>query len=194
MEQAEMTGGFADAPRDAARGFRAAMTAMARPGEIVALTGAQAPAPVSQAAAVLLLVLCDPDTPVWLAASHDTPALRRWIAFHTGAPVVGARDQAVFALGQWEALLPLEDFAIGTAEYPDRSATLIVEVADLQAAGAVLRGPGIRGEARLTLPDSAALRANHARFPLGWDMFVTAGSQLAAVPRSTRVTDPEGAI
>ncbi len=189
-----MTGGFADAPRDAARGFRAAMTAMARPGDIVTVTGAQAPAPVSQAAAVLLLVLCDPDTPVWLAPSHDTPAVRDWIAFHTGAPVADTRGQAVFALGEWEALLPLDDFAIGTAEYPDRSATLIVEMAALQAAGAVLRGPGIKGEARLNLPDSAALRANHARFPLGWDMFMTAGCQLAAVPRSTSVTDAEGAI
>lgn len=190
MDQSVMTGGFSDPSIQAAWGFRAAMNAMARPGDILAVQGAQAPAPVSEAAAVLLLVLCDPDTPVWLAPSHDSDALRRWVAFHTGAPIVAARGEAAFALGTWDSLAPLRDYRIGTAEYPDRSATLIVEMDDLRAEGAVLTGPGIREVAGLNLPDVAAFRANRALFPLGLDFFFTCGDRLAALPRSTRVTDP----
>ena len=39
MDGATLSGGFADPPRDAAHAFRAAMTAMARPGRIVAIAG-----------------------------------------------------------------------------------------------------------------------------------------------------------
>lgn len=190
MDQAVMTGGFADPPIQSAWGFRAAMTAMARPGDIMAVTGAQAPAPVSVAASVLMLVLCDPDTPVWLAPSHDSDALRRWIAFHTGARVVAVRGDAAFALGAWDSLLPLADYRNGTPDYPDRSATLIVELPVLRAEGAMIQGPGIKNSARLSLPEVAPLRTNHALFPLGLDFFFTSGPALAALPRSTVVSDP----
>jgi alpha-D-ribose 1-methylphosphonate 5-triphosphate synthase subunit PhnH len=190
MDQAVMTGGFSDPSIQSAWGFRAAMNAMARPGDILAVQGAQAPAPVSVAAAVLMLVLCDPETPVWLAPSHDSDALRRWIAFHTGAPVVAARGEAAFALGTWDRLVPLRDYRIGTPEYPDRSATLIVEMDELRAEGAVLTGPGIKQAAGLNLPDAAAFRANRGLYPLGLDFFLTCGDRLAALPRSTHVTTP----
>jgi alpha-D-ribose 1-methylphosphonate 5-triphosphate synthase subunit PhnH len=190
MDQAVMSGGFSDPAIQSAWGFRAAMTAMARPGDITTVVGAQAPSPVSVAASVLLLVLCDPDTPVWLAPSHDSDALRRWIAFHTGAPVVDARGDAVFALGAWDSLMPLTDYRIGTSEYPDRSATLIVERDALREDGALLTGPGIKDAARLNLPEVTAFRANRALFPLGLDFFFTCGNRLAALPRSTVVADP----
>ncbi|MFN7596068.1 MAG: phosphonate C-P lyase system protein PhnH, partial [Cereibacter sp.] len=32
-------------------------------------------------------------------------------------------------------------------------------------------------------------RANHALFPLGFDAFLTCGSRVAGLPRSTRVED-----
>ena len=54
-----LTGGFADAPRDAARAFRAALNALARPGRIEMLAGAVPPAPLSVAAGTLLLTLAD---------------------------------------------------------------------------------------------------------------------------------------
>ena len=194
MDQAVMSGGFVDPPIQSAWAFRAAMTAMARPGEIVTVDGGSAPAPVSVAASVLLLMLCDPGTPVWLASSHDSAALRRWIAFHTGAPVVQTKEQAVFALGKWDRLCPLAAFPVGTAEYPDRAATLSVEMDELQPEGAVLQGPGIKGSARLNLPDVAVFRANRALFPLGLDFFFTCGDRLAALPRSAVVTAAGGSV
>lgn len=187
MDTLTLEGGFADAPVASSHAFRAAMTAMARPGTIRAIHGGQGPAPLSEAAATLLLTLCDPETPVHLAGAHDTPAVRGWITFHTGAPLVGP-GQAMFVLGTWGALGSLDDYAIGTAEYPDRSATLIVEMAELTSMGATLRGPGIRETASLSLPEIDAFRRNAALFPLGRDFFFTCGRSVAALPRSTKVS------
>lgn len=188
MQAETLEGGFADAPVDAARAFRAAMRAMARPGMIETLDMARPPAPATAAAGALLLTLVDHETGIHLAGAHDCPALRDWLAFHTGAPVV-ASGAARFALGTWDALMPLSQYAIGTPEYPDRSATLIVEMASLSARGTGLTGPGIRDRAELSLPDPEAMRQNAARFPLGLDFFLTCGGRVAALPRSTR---PEG--
>lgn len=183
-----LSGDFTDAPREAARAFRAVLDAMARPGKIVDIAGGAAPAPISPAAATVMLTLCDGETPLYLAPSYDGAAIRQWIAFHIGAPIVG-REQAMFALGNWAALAPPTGFAIGTPEYPDRSATLIVEVGSLTTEGARLTGPGIKAEAYLNLPETGFFARNAALFPLGVDCLFTCGGRLAALPRSTRVED-----
>jgi len=184
--QAQFSGGFQNAPIDAAHAFRAAMTVMACPGEIRSLTGCQPPAPLSVAAGALLLTVCDPDTRVHLAGATDTEAVRQWLTFHTGAPIACA-SEADFAVGTWQALGPLGSYRIGTAEYPDRSTTLIVECDDLQQAGAELSGPGIRDTSRLSLPDIPAFQTNAGLYPLGCDFFFTCGSKIAALPRSTQI-------
>lgn len=182
-----LDGGFAEPALDAARTFRAAMEAMARPGRIHEVRGASPPASLSTAAGALLLTLCDGTTPLHLAGASDTDAVRAWIAFHCGSPIVRP-DAATFALGTWEALQPFDRFPLGLPAYPDRSATLIVEMATLTAEGALLTGPGIEHEAHLSLPGPAeAFQANAALFPLGLDFFLTSGNRLAALPRTTRV-------
>ena len=185
MQIQTLDGGFATPPVDAAHAFRAIMTAMAQPGTIVTLAGAVPPAPVSVAAGVALLTLCDPETPLFLGAAQDNPGFRDWITFHCAAPFVTAA-LAHFAYGTWDAL-PLDGFALGSSEYPDRSATLIVELPELTNSGAVLRGPGIKDQAHLSLPDVAMFQRNAALFPRGLDFIFTCGDRLAALPRSTRV-------
>lgn len=180
-----LTGGFSSPATQSAAAFRAALSAMARPGRIERIEGAVAPAPCSCAAATLLLTLCDAETPLYLAGGHDNAALRDWIAFHIGAPVTPP-GQAMFALGAWDAL-PVKDFPVGTAEYPDRSTTVIVEMPKIAAAGAVLTGPGIKHQAQLSLPEINSFQANRDLFPLGLDFYFTSGNALAALPRSTRV-------
>lgn len=179
-----LSGGFADAPVEAARAFRAALEALARPGRLQRLTGAKPPPPLSVAAGTLLLMLADGTTPVHLAPSHDTSDLRAWLTFHCGCPLVGA-EAAVLAVGTWEALLPVDRFAIGTPDYPDRAATLIVEVAALTPPNALLTGPGIAGSILLRVPDVAVQAANRAAFPLGFDSYLACGNLIAGLPRST---------
>mgnify|MGYP000217739326 CR=1 FL=1 len=186
MQDTALSGGFADAPRDAARAFRGLMNAMARPGSIEMVEGAQPPAPMSVAAGVLAVTLLDGTTPVHLAGALDCQPVRDWLTFHTGAPFTSAAECS-FAFGQWDDLLPISQFAIGTSEYPDRSATLIVESDTLTQTGTTLRGPGIKDTAALTLPDPIALQNNAMLFPLGLDFYFTAGASLAALPRSTKL-------
>lgn len=188
MTPDSLSGGFATPPLDAARAFRVLIDTLARPGSIRRLAGAMPPAPLSQAGGTLALTLLDGTTPVHLAGAHDTPALRDWLTFHTGAPLVEATE-AIFAFGTWEALLPVDRFAIGSAEYPDRAATLIIDMPSLEAEGAVLSGPGLKQSARLSLPQTAPFRANHALFPLGFDCYLTCGDRIAGLPRSTTVRD-----
>lgn len=190
QENSNFAGGFARPAIDAAHAFRAAMQAMARPGTRHDVTGATPPGGISAAAGALLLTLCDPETGIYLAADIDSKPLREWIAFHTGAPIVSA-VQADFALGGWSALMPLSQFPIGTSEYPDRSATLIVEIEDLQGEGAILSGPGIQDVTPMVLPEIAGFQGNAALYPQGLDFFFTSGSEVTALPRSTRVQPKE---
>lgn len=183
-----LSGGFAAPAHDGARAFRALMEAMARPGTRQALSGATPPAPMSQAAGVLALTLLDDTTPLHLAGDWDRPEIRQWIAFHTAAPVVSA-EEAAFAIGDWASLQPVSRFALGDPAYPDRSATLVIEISSLDAKGTSLRGPGIKTTADLPLPETAAFVENSGLFPLGFDCFLTAGSDVAALPRSTKLED-----
>jgi alpha-D-ribose 1-methylphosphonate 5-triphosphate synthase subunit PhnH len=190
--QAALEGGFADRPRQSAVAFRAALDALARPGRVREVTGVEPPGGLSVAAAALLLTLADAETPLWLPERLRAGAVAEWLRFHTNAPRAAGRGQAMFAAGRWEELLALDDWPAGEPAYPDRAATLIVEVAALKGGPVLeLSGPGIDGQARLSpvLPSgaAAALRVNAARFPLGLDFFFTAGSQVAGLPRSTRI-------
>lgn len=187
MQAQTLSGGFANPAIQSAHAFRSVMEAMARPGRIMDIDGAEPPAPLSPAAGAVLLTLCDAETPVHLAGEADCGDVRAWLAFHTGAPLAGP-SHCMFAVGAWEALLPLSAYPIGTPTYPDRSATLIVERADLAPSNATLTGPGIRQSAALALPEKKAFQANRALFPLGLDFIFTCGGRIAALPRSTRVS------
>src|SRR5262249_8284357 len=108
--------------------------------------------------------------------------------------VVEAPEQARFAVvSDPDAMPPLARFDIGTDEFPDRSATVIVQTRGLsEGPGRRLTGPGIAGESRLEvsgLPASLwrALDANHALFPRGVDVLLTDGARLVALPRTTKV-------
>jgi alpha-D-ribose 1-methylphosphonate 5-triphosphate synthase subunit PhnH len=181
-----LSGCFADTPREAAQAFRAVLESMARPGTIHTVSGAAPPSPISVGAGVCLLTLVDATTSLHLAGAADCAAVRDWVNFHIGAPLVAA-EAADFALGSWDALQPVSRFRIGTPDYPDRSATLIVEMDRLAAHGPCMTGPGIETATWLNLPETAAFHANRALFPLGFDCLFTFGNRLAALPRSTRV-------
>ncbi len=186
MQAETLSGGFTNPAVQSAAAFRSVMEATARPGNIETITGATPPAPLSPAAGAVILTLCDTDTPLYLAGELDCDAVRKWVAFHTGAPLTGP-SHCMFAVGDWGALGPLSQYPIGTSEYPDRSATLIVETDELTADGATLSGPGIKTTATLSLPETTAFQHNHAHFPLGLDFMFTCGHRIAGLPRSTEV-------
>jgi alpha-D-ribose 1-methylphosphonate 5-triphosphate synthase subunit PhnH len=187
-----LEGGFADPAAEGARAFRAALDAMARPGHVHELQGARPPRGLSRAAGALLLALADTETPLWLPERLAEGPVAHWLRFHANAPRAAAPGEAAFAVGRWEELVPLAAWPAGEPAYPDRSATLIVELPALFGGLRLsLTGPGIEARETLApaLPEGAAeaLRSNAARFPLGVDIFFCAAASIAALPRTTRI-------
>ncbi|HYD04573.1 MAG TPA: phosphonate C-P lyase system protein PhnH [Reyranella sp.] len=187
----ELAAGLADPAHDSQRLFRAVLEGFSHPGRIVALP--QPPAgvgPLSAAATAFVLTLVDRDTPLWLAPAFNVDAVRDFVRFHTGASIVAREADALFAVVTPDRTPLLDGFAIGSDSYPDRSATLIVELPSLSTGPErFLRGPGIesRATARLAgLPQSFwnEWKANNALFPCGVDVVFTADSELLALPRS----------
>ena len=190
--------GFHDPQLDAQRVFRQLLQAMARPGQIVPIDRLpEAPKPLCGGAAALALTLFDLDTPIWLdealrAAAGD------YLAFHTGAPVTDGLGEAAFVLVADGNQLPdLGKVALGDAEYPERAATIIVQVERLRIeAGHRLRGPGILGHVDISVDGLAPefwaeLRNNQRRFPLGFDAVLVAGDMVLGLPRTVVVDEAE---
>ncbi|CAL79034.1 putative PhnH protein, phosphonate metabolism [Bradyrhizobium sp. ORS 278] len=192
----ELQPGFADKVLSAQSIFRTVMEAMARPGQVMTIDGdvGRPPSMMAGVAAVALTLL-DQDTPVWLDQAFARAAdVGAWLKFHTGAPIVSQPDAASFALIAEPGALPdLASFALGTAEYPDRSTTLIMQVPSLAAGESFrLRGPGIDGTTALTATLAPAdlfarLSMNQALFPRGIDVILVDDRSLVAIPRTTRL-------
>ena len=185
--------GFTNAAIDSAHTFRIIMQAMARPGVPVRLKSVlHAPQPLHVTSAAVALTLCDFQTPIWLSPDLRNEKTIQYLRFHTGAPIVDRMEDAHFAFLSAQEQPPASLFAQGTHEYPDRSATLVIQTRAFDSRGAVLTGPGIKGAVQfgaegLTADFWLAMAENHARFPTGVDVIFTAPHSLAAVPRSTAV-------
>jgi len=190
----DIAAGFIDSPHESQRIFRGVLEAFAHPGRVVTVVDAPAPpGALCRATAAFLLTLADRDTPLWLAPEFDTPEVSDFVRFHTGAPIVGGRAEAAFAILPHDQMLPFDTFSIGTDTYPDRSATLVIGVPALGVGQArIWRGPGIDGEASVAIAGLDPIfwldwAANHSLFPCGVDVVFAAGSQLVALPRGIAV-------
>jgi alpha-D-ribose 1-methylphosphonate 5-triphosphate synthase subunit PhnH len=193
-----LSGGFADPVMQSQSVFRMLMDGMARPGTIQSVgTDAGQPEPLGAAAGAIALTLCDHETPVWLSAALSASPVGDWLGFHTGAPLTKEKAEARFALLE-KGAMPSSTrlFSLGTQEYPDRSTTLLLEVAALaDDAGRgrrfSLSGPGILQSRNVWiegLPESfdRLWVDNRALFPRGIDLVLTAGAQFLCLPRTTR--------
>lgn len=186
--------GFNDPQLDAQRVFRQLLQAMSRPGQVVPIDRLpEAPKPLGGAATALALTLFDLDTPIWLSEELRAAA-GDYLAFHTGAPLMTEISAASFVLVADGAKLPdLAQVALGDAEYPERAATVIVQVERLQvASGYRLRGPGILGHVDISVDGLAdefwgEFQVNQKRFPLGFDAILVAGDMVLGLPRTVTV-------
>jgi alpha-D-ribose 1-methylphosphonate 5-triphosphate synthase subunit PhnH len=194
-EQTGLLPGFAEPVDAAQRVFRAVLEGMSFPGRIVSLPVDLAPpAPLTPSLGAVLLALADLETPVWLAPGFATPAVKAWLAFHCGCPVVDSRERATFAIVTPED--GLAGFPIGSAEHPETAITLLVPVPRLAyGPGLHLTGPGIPDYADLSVPVLSgallgALAENPDLFPQGRDVVLAAPEQIACLPRTTRIRPP----
>jgi alpha-D-ribose 1-methylphosphonate 5-triphosphate synthase subunit PhnH len=188
--------GFADPVFDAQRVFRAVMNALARPGSIQSLGVALDPPPGLPAGlAAIALTLADHETPLWLDGTLAAcGAVTAYLRFHTGATLVPDPADAAFALVADPAgILPFDRFSPGTAEFPDRSTTLVLAVETLRDEEPLtLAGPGIAVRAHLAAAPrpadlAARLAANGVLFPRGVDLLFVTAREVVGLPRTTRI-------
>jgi len=189
-----LTPGFADPVHDTQAVFRILLDALSRPGTVGVVEHGLPEVRATRAelaAFAALLTLCDYATPVWLA--QPDAALSTALRFHTGAPLVSEPEQAAFAYIHDASAMPaLESFALGAAESPEQSVTLLIRVEALTGgAPVVLSGPGIQHTetiAPVGLPEHfwrerAALAP---LFPCGVDCYLVCGNTLIGLPRTTQ--------
>lgn len=189
--------GFKDPVFDSQATFRRILDATAYPGRIQSIDNPpDAPAGLSAAAAAACLTLVDFETPLWLDQAAATEETMAYLRFHCGAPLVDDASSTRFALIAAPALMPLlSAFSAGEDEYPDRSATLILQVPALTGGPQkTWAGPGIRG----TITTSVAGLAdwfwrdwdlNRELYPLGVDIIFASRDAVLGLPRSIRIED-----
>jgi alpha-D-ribose 1-methylphosphonate 5-triphosphate synthase subunit PhnH len=195
LDLTQVTDGFHDPAFDSQAVFRDSLRALSSPGILVEIERtAEVPPGVHAAAYLLLLALIDRDTRLWLSATlRQSPAIHS-LRFHTGCKLVSQPADADFAWAHHpDELGPLDAFAQGDEFYPDRSATLIVQVPAIDSdCGWTLSGPGIQKVRRvrpygLTSAFVEQWVAMRKRHPAGVDVFLTHHQRLVGLPRSTRI-------
>lgn len=116
-------------------------------------------------------------------------------------PDGGARrpisGEAAFAIVTHD-LPPLDTFAQGSQDYPDRSTTIVFQIAALRG-GTPLRltGPGVDGTETIApsgLPADFVARwsQNRDHFPRGVDIVLCAPGAIIASPRSVTIEKADG--
>lgn len=185
--------GFSDLALDSQAAFRQVLAAIAQPGEIQApALDVESPDGLHPAAAVVLLALLDQDTRLWLSPSLAGGVAGPYLRFHTGCLLGDHHGTADFLLCAAGELPPLRELNLGSEEYPERSATVVLQVAGLSGdAGWRLSGPGIDGESRLRvagLQDGFldGWREAQLHFPRGVDVIFAGADRFAVLPRTTK--------
>lgn len=189
--------GFRDAVQDAQQTFRVLLDAIARPGCTYAVgVEMEPPAGMVMGCAAACLTLLDLDVSLWMQPGwHE--AVRSWLLFHTGCRVVTDGAIANFALiHTWDTTLRFADFQLGTAEDPEHSTTLLIQLEQMVGGTPkTLSGPGIQSHQPISphLPQSFwdDWTRNHQIYPLGVDVFLFHHQTVMGLPRSTlAVSDP----
>jgi alpha-D-ribose 1-methylphosphonate 5-triphosphate synthase subunit PhnH len=184
--------GFGSPVLDAQRVFRGALEAMSRPGRVQTVSAPfDCPKELERGACALALTLLDQDTCLWF--SPKLAGAGSYLRFHTGCALAAGQAAADFALLDGAVLPRLDAFRCGSDDYPDRSATLVIQVRSLEEdAGLRLSGPGIRGTVRVAIGGLSEAfwpfwGSNRALFPRGVDVYFACGERLCALPRTTRI-------
>jgi len=183
--------GFQDIVHEAQTTFRTLLEALAHPGRACTIPiSITPPEGMSPACAAACLTLLDLEAQVWLQPGLE---MEPWLRFHTGCRFTIDPQQAMFAV-IWDVngLPNLQAFNSGTAEYPEASTTLLIQVESLiDGEPVVLQGPGILGECEIApqLPPHFWQQwiSNHQAYPLGVDVFLFDHTQVMGLPRTTQI-------
>ncbi len=186
--------GFSNPVHDAQATFRALLAALSCPGTRQAIAPLLSPPPgLHPACAAACLTLFDLDTRIWLSPAWPDD-VRSWLLFYTGCQLTDQPSDAHFAV--LDASIPFPSllaFHWGTAEEPENSATLLIQVDSWQGDRQLtLQGPGIETQCRIDVPSFPDLwqdwEQNYHAYPQGVDLFLFGGNFVVGLPRTTQIT------
>jgi alpha-D-ribose 1-methylphosphonate 5-triphosphate synthase subunit PhnH len=192
---------YLQSPAQAAHAFRAILSSFSKPAVSLKIaTADDAPLPLLPAAATVLLTLADYQTPIWLSPELNVDIVRKYLRFHTGAPITTAAQDATFALlTVEEATTFMPDFNLGDHEYPDRSTTVIMQVSDFAGGLTVAAtGPGLEFPVNVNVAGPSDelwrhIQNNNSLFPIGNDFVFTSINEIMSLPRSSQIAMMENA-
>ncbi|MGB3294690.1 MAG: phosphonate C-P lyase system protein PhnH [Phormidesmis sp.] len=181
--------GFKDPVHDAQQTFRGLLEAIAHPGQPYTLkSDLTSPAGLTPICAAACLSLLDLETAVWLQPKLPA-AVKDWLRFHTGCRFTDNPKAADFAVISDAFSQPeLAAFNWGSAEAPEQSTTLLIQVADFTSGTAQqLRGAGISGSVSFApvLPDVFWQQRPQDGYPQGLDCFLFTQRSVVGLPRTT---------
>lgn len=190
----KVTPGLKNPAQDNQRIFRAILLTMSRPGTVTVLGNwAKPPKALHPATAAVCLTLADMDTPLWIG-KNGPQDVQTYLQFHCGVPIVRKQEKAAFAVLLDGNDLP--DFTLfnrGDLEYPDRSATVIIQVMSIEVGrGVKLTGPGIKNEIQIEVGGLhfdfwQIFQQNNRNFPLGIDVILATPTEIVSLPRTVQV-------
>jgi alpha-D-ribose 1-methylphosphonate 5-triphosphate synthase subunit PhnH len=177
--------------------FRTILKAMSHPGQLVKIKSkAYVPELLNKASAAVCLTMLDHEIPLWTDLSWSSSAFN-WFQSQCGCSLVTEPCMAHFALITQPAFMPpLSHFKIGDDQRPGNAATLIIQVERFNGHQAkVLYGAGIKTTTYFAPTNIPAKfweewQLQTSLLPLGVDAFFTCDDILAALPRTTHVSDP----
>ncbi|MGF1478274.1 MAG: phosphonate C-P lyase system protein PhnH [Cyanophyceae cyanobacterium] len=187
--------GFHHLVHDSQTTFRALLKALSEPGTIQPISAAiTPPAGLTPACAAACLTLLDLETSVWLQPRFEAE-VQAWLLFHTGCRFTDERQGADFAVIQdTKEMPPLAAFNWGTAEQPENSTSLLIQVESFEQGQLVsLTGPGILKERSLQIATPVSFweqwSENVQAYPLGVDCYFFTQAAVIALPRTTSATN-----
>ncbi|MEL7069442.1 MAG: phosphonate C-P lyase system protein PhnH [Cyanobacteria bacterium J06581_3] len=182
--------GFSDAVHEPQRMFKGLLDAISHPGEpYTPSVNITPPADLTPVCAAACLTLLDLETVVWLQPGLSAE-VQDWLRFHTGCRFTKQPESATFAVVKDARTLPaLHAFNMGTAEDPEASTTLLIQVQDfLSGELQQLSGPGILNKVTLSPPLPGNFwnqwRQNQAAYPQGIDCFLFTQQSVVGLPRT----------
>jgi len=195
--------GFGDETQSSQSIFRAALNALSYPGKLTELKhDANPPVDADPITSVLLLALLDSESSLWLSHSLKNTLVSSWLQFHTDCTVTENIEKADFVwIKNLDELPQLIQLQTGTDQYPDRSATCIIEIESLtqksENGAFLLQGPGIKDKSDLEIKGwskqecvrwNEFWNSNNDLFPCGVDVFLSDGKALVGLPRTTALS------
>ncbi len=185
---------------DAQLHFRIILDAMAKPGIIKTIDGVKINPPqgIHHASSLIGFALLNADT-CFSSVQLNQKEIAEYLLLNTGAPfVTEASADFIFMDGMQPAEL-IASIKFGTLEYPENSATIIIDVEEISdsmnegSLSLILSGPGIENQHRVFIKGMGeqiiSFRSEvNAEYPLGIDMILTdLNNRMICIPRTSKI-------